>query len=139
MTIDTDPLASLQRRIVELEKERDELRKAYSRAAATDIMARGKSYQAGLDDAGYKACDICEETCIPTCPTCEEGKWEKASQAYFDEAVEERALREKLSKILRATADALHGGPHPNGFWSFHDLPELATKLQARLIDGEQV
>ena len=43
---------------------------------------------------------------------------------------EETALREKLANILRRTANALHGGPLPNGLWSFHDLPELATKLK---------
>ncbi len=84
---------SLVSRVHDLRAERDEFRRGFAKAAATDIMSRGSAYQAGLDDAGYKACDTCGETCIPTCPTCEEGKWEKASQVYFDEGVE---LRERL-------------------------------------------
>ncbi len=89
-----DPLAPWFREWVnELIEERDAARKAFSKDAAGSIIERGKAYQGGLDDAGYKVCESCGETCIPTCVGCEEGKWEKASQAYFDEAT---TLREKL-------------------------------------------
>ena len=100
-------IAALQRRVLELEVECSELRKAYSRVAATDIMSRGKSYQAGLDAAGYKACEDCGETCIPTCVACDESKWEKTSQVYFDENVK---LRERLKDAVR-----MLGFFHANG------------------------
>lgn len=100
-------IAALQRRIIELEAECDELRKAYSSAAATDIMSRGAAYQAGLVDAGYKACEICKVPCIPTCVACDESKWEKTSQVYFDENVK---LRERLKN-----AATMLGFYHVNG------------------------
>jgi hypothetical protein len=40
-------------------------------------------------------------------------------------------LNERMARILTATADALHGGPHPGGLHSWHDLPELVEKLRA--------
>lgn len=91
-------------KMTELERERDEFRKAFSRTAANSIMERGQSYQAGLNDAGYKVCESCEETCIPTCPICEEGKWEKASQAYFNEATELRAELRVAKTLLEGLA-----------------------------------
>ena len=100
-------IAALQRRIIELEAECGELRKAYSRAAATDIMARGAAYQAGLVDAGYKACEICKVPCVPTCVACDESKWEKTSQIYFDENIK---LRERLKDAVR-----MLGFYHANG------------------------
>lgn len=36
----------------------------------------------------------------------------------------------RTGDILRATANAIHGGPLKDGFWSHHDLPELATLLR---------
>jgi hypothetical protein len=45
---------------------------------------------------------------------------------------ESDALRDKMTVILRNTADALHGGPLDDGYWSWHDLPELATQLRAK-------
>lgn len=48
---------------------------------------------------------------------------EELKQAYEEEV----ALREKLTRILHDTANALHGGPLENGLWSFHDLADLAT------------
>ena len=42
-------------------------------------------------------------------------------------------LATRLSAILEATANALHGGPKENGLWSFHDLPELAAALRKDL------
>jgi hypothetical protein len=36
---------------------------------------------------------------------------------------------------LRATADALHGGPLENGFWSHHDLAEMAEVQRAALVE----
>ena len=39
-------------------------------------------------------------------------------------------LMERMDRILTATANALHGGPHPGGLHSWHDLPELVEKLR---------
>lgn len=44
---------------------------------------------------------------------------------------EQDQLRERLATILENTANALHGRPHKNGFWSWHDLAERATRLRA--------
>jgi hypothetical protein len=44
--------------------------------------------------------------------------------------IEERRLRERLADILTRTADALHGGPLPDGWWSWHDLPKLVERLR---------
>jgi hypothetical protein len=46
---------------------------------------------------------------------------------------ESDALRDRMSEILRGTANALHNGPLENGYWSWHDLPELADGLQSKL------
>jgi len=35
-------------------------------------------------------------------------------------------LCDRLSKRLEAIANAFHDGPMEDGFWSFHDLPQLA-------------
>ena len=76
-----------------------------------------------------------------------EGDW----SVFAEKVVEERdALREQLetakaevddldrmlskqSDILRRTANALHGGPLENGYWSHHDLPELVEQLREAL------
>lgn len=50
-----------------------------------------------------------------------------------DELREETDLRERLGKILEDTANALHGGPLENGWWSFHDLPELSATMKRQL------
>jgi len=47
------------------------------------------------------------------------------------ELMESEKLRDRMSAILRQVADALHGGPLEDGYWSWHDLPELATKQYA--------
>jgi hypothetical protein len=39
-------------------------------------------------------------------------------------------LNERMDRILTATANALHGGPHPGGLHSWHDLPELVEQLR---------
>lgn len=46
------------------------------------------------------------------------------------ELAEEAALRDRMSQILRDTANALHGGPLGDGYWSWHDLADLATQLR---------
>jgi hypothetical protein len=47
------------------------------------------------------------------------------------ELAEETALREKLDGICTRTVNALKGKPPENVMWSWHDLPELATKAAA--------
>jgi hypothetical protein len=54
-----------------------------------------------------------------------------------DEFADLHRLRDRLSDLLHATANALHGGPKENGLWSFHDLPELATKAMKRIAELE--
>ena len=39
-------------------------------------------------------------------------------------------LMERMERLLTATANALHGGPHPGGLHSWHDLPELVEQLR---------
>ncbi len=51
----------------------------------------------------------------------------------IEELEDNESLRENLSKLLDATANALHGGRKENGLWSFHDLPELAAKAMAHI------
>jgi len=46
---------------------------------------------------------------------------------------DDTALRNRMSDILRRTANALHGGPLDNGYWSWHNLPELAQTLHDEL------
>lgn len=46
-----------------------------------------------------------------------------------DELSEDEVLRNRMSDILHATANALHGGPLENGLWSWHDLPDRAERL----------
>lgn len=48
--------------------------------------------------------------------------------------VEETALREKLADILTRTANALKGPPAENALHGWHDLPEVAERLQAKLL-----
>jgi hypothetical protein len=40
-------------------------------------------------------------------------------------------VRKRQSDLLRGVANALHGGPLEDGWWSHHDLPELARTLVA--------
>ena len=47
-----------------------------------------------------------------------------------EEQEDTHALIERTGAILTATANALHGGPHPGGLHSWHDLPELVEKLR---------
>lgn len=42
---------------------------------------------------------------------------------------DEDIVRMRMSDILHRTANAVHGGPLENGWWSWHDLPELADGL----------
>lgn len=44
-------------------------------------------------------------------------------------------LAGKQGEILSKTAIVLHGGPHPNGLWSHHNLPEVATEKLATAWD----
>jgi hypothetical protein len=46
------------------------------------------------------------------------------------EADEDALLRQRMRRILRRTADALHGGSLEDGYWSWHDLPEIAERLR---------
>lgn len=39
---------------------------------------------------------------------------------------------QRTGTLLRDTAVAIHGGPMANGFWSHHDLPELAALMRRR-------
>lgn len=43
---------------------------------------------------------------------------------------EVHATLSRTGDILRNTANAIHGGPLKNGFWSHHDLPELVKILR---------
>ena len=62
-----------------------------------------------------------------------------AKLAELEEGIAESDdLRERLAKILSDTANALHGGPLPNGFWSWHDLAELATSQRKALAAAMQ-
>jgi hypothetical protein len=54
------------------------------------------------------------------------------------ELEENQQLRDRLSDLLNATANALHDGPKENGLWSFHDLPDLAAALKKRVADLER-
>lgn len=42
-------------------------------------------------------------------------------------------LLDRLSALLRAVADVLHGGPLAGGLWSWHDLPERAATAVGEL------
>ncbi len=55
----------------------------------------------------------------------------------LQERSDEEDLREKMSKILDDTANALHGGRMENGLWSWHDLAELTEDLRNRLDTAE--
>lgn len=48
-------------------------------------------------------------------------------------ASDEERLRTRLAELLTQTANALHEGPLENGFWSWHDLPQLVHELQNKL------
>lgn len=52
------------------------------------------------------------------------------TKAELEQEVNEYAdLCDRQSDLLRGTANALHGGPHPRILFSHHDLPELAEQL----------
>lgn len=52
------------------------------------------------------------------------------TKSELEHEVEEYvALCDRQSDLLRGTANALHGGPHPKILYSHHDLPELAEQL----------
>jgi hypothetical protein len=57
----------------------------------------------------------------------------KRLRGLAQEQLESDQLRERMSLILRQTADALHDGPLENGYWSWHNLPALAEELQEQL------
>lgn len=61
---------------------------------------------------------------------------EKAKEPKTEEDFQYQLLC-RLSDILNATANALHGGSLKDGHWSWHDLPELAQSLRARVADLE--
>jgi hypothetical protein len=54
-------------------------------------------------------------------------------RALKQELKENQDLRERMTKILNETANALHGGPLKNGLWSWHDLAELAATQRRAL------
>lgn len=49
------------------------------------------------------------------------------------------ALITKQSDILRVVADALHGGPLQDGWWSHHDLGELAQRQHGALVEARDL
>jgi hypothetical protein len=64
-------------------------------------------------------------------------EWEDGDLCYtclYTELKDTECLCNRLSDLLEKTANALHGEPLENGYWSFHDLPELATKLKERSL-----
>jgi len=52
------------------------------------------------------------------------------------EADEADELRKRMSDILHRTANALHGGPLKDGYWSWHDLPAIADRLSRELAEA---
>ena len=60
-----------------------------------------------------------------------------AKLARLEEEVDDlNRVLSKQSDILRRTANALHGGPLENGYWSHHDLPELVEQLREDLREA---
>jgi hypothetical protein len=57
------------------------------------------------------------------------------ARAELAESEAEVRLIMRQGDLLTRTANALHGGPLPNGLWSHHDLPELAQQLQDALVE----
>ena len=49
---------------------------------------------------------------------------------FREEYEDQDRVMDRMRDLLVRTANALHGGPMPNGSWSWHDLPELATALR---------
>jgi hypothetical protein len=45
------------------------------------------------------------------------------------------ALINKQGDILRGVANALHGAPLVDGWWSHHDLAEIAAQMRAALYE----
>ena len=57
-------------------------------------------------------------------------EWEDGDLCYtclYTELKDTECLCNRLSDLLEKIANALHGEPLEYGYWSFHDLPELAT------------
>jgi hypothetical protein len=59
---------------------------------------------------------------------------EKELSELREEEADTGELVARQGDILRATADALHGGPLADGWWSHHDLAEIAAKMRAALL-----
>lgn len=49
------------------------------------------------------------------------------------EADEADTIAERQTALLHGIANAVHGGPHPSGFWSWHDLAEQVERLRTAL------
>jgi hypothetical protein len=56
-----------------------------------------------------------------------------------DESGLTNAVIGRLGAILKDTANALHGGPMKNGWWSWHDLADRAKALvkENRMLKAE--
>jgi len=93
MATDTDFVATLERRIKELNAEVAELRGVYARSISNGIVVRGAAYQQALEDTDYKECPTCKEPCLPMCPICDASSWEKTAQTYYDEMHEAEEWR----------------------------------------------
>jgi hypothetical protein len=71
-----------------------------------------------------------------TCPNCDDlhRAYIKVVAELAELRVEEAdtgALVTRQAEILNAVADALHGGPLQDGWWSHHDLADIALKMRA--------
>jgi hypothetical protein len=64
------------------------------------------------------------------CPHSPDGWCLSCVRAELDEY---HARQVRQSDLLRATADALHGGPMKDGYWSWHDLPTIAKTFRGLL------
>lgn len=83
--------SQLKDQLREIVNERNELRHILAKGFATSIRVRAQAYESGLRDAGYKLCDKCGETCIPTCVACEERDRMLADEALGDDQSQETA------------------------------------------------
>jgi hypothetical protein len=63
---------------------------------------------------------------------------EEQKIAQATEGIEMFNLITRLNKILTDSANAVHGGPMPNGMWSFHNIPELIIKLREEIEELKQ-
>ncbi len=55
------------------------------------------------------------------------------SELLMTDIHEYHARQVRQSELLHATANALHGGAMPDGYWSWHDLPQLAAAMRGLL------